>query len=95
VASLQDFQHCVTGANEDTGELVLGIYQGGRHVRKLSLVKHNYPDHVVKAAEVGSCSRDVNVLSGYNFIDALCPARSWVPTVVLLRVQVIHDLTPF
>jgi hypothetical protein len=69
VALTQHLQHCVTGASEDTGQLALGIYQGGRHVRKLSLVKHNYPDHVVKAAEVGSwqtgysCSYGMNVLS--------------------------------
>jgi hypothetical protein len=100
VALLQHLPHCVTGVSEGTEQLALGIYQGGRHVRKLSLVKHNYPDHVVKAAEVGSwqsscsCSCGANVLCGYNFIDALCPARLWVSTVVLLRAQVIHDLTP-
>jgi hypothetical protein len=100
VASLQHLPHCVTGVSEDTGQLALGIYQGGRNVRKLSLVKHNYPDHVVKAAEVGSwqtscsCPHGTNVLSGYNFIDALCPARLWVPSVVLLWVHVIQDLTP-
>ena len=54
VALLQHLQHCVTGASEDSGQLALGIYQGSGHVRKLSAVKHNYPDHVVKAAEVGS-----------------------------------------
>ena len=52
--SLLHLQHCFSGASEETGQLVLGIYQGSGHVRKLSSVKHNYPDHVVKAAEVGS-----------------------------------------
>jgi hypothetical protein len=69
VVLLQHLQHCVTGASEETGQLALGIHQGSGHVRKLSSVKHNYPDHVVKAAEVGSrqtgcsCSCCVNVLS--------------------------------
>jgi len=52
-ASLYHLQHCVTGASKETGQLALGICQGSGHVRKLSSVKHNYPDHVVKAAEVG------------------------------------------
>ena len=68
-ALLQPLQHFVTGASDETGQLALGIYQGSGHVRKLSSVKHNYPDHVVKAADVSfwqtgcSCLRGVNVLS--------------------------------
>jgi hypothetical protein len=96
VSSLQHLQHCVTGASEETGQLALGICQGSRHVRKLSSVKHNYPDHVVKAAEVGSW-QTVHVAWMFciccNFVDTLCSARFWVPTVVLLRSQVFHDLT--
>jgi hypothetical protein len=100
VTSLQHLPHCVTGASEDTGQLALGFCQRGGHVRKLSLVQHNYPDHVLKAAEVGSwqtgcsCARCTDVLCGYNFIDALCLAKLWVPTVVLLGVRVTHDMTP-
>jgi hypothetical protein len=67
-------QHCVTGTSKDTGQLTLGFYQDSGHVQKLSSVKHNYPDHVMKAAEVGlwqtgwSYLHGVKVLSGYNFI---------------------------
>jgi hypothetical protein len=46
------WQHCVSGFDKETEQLVVGIYEGEGHVRKLSSVKHNYPDHVVKITEV-------------------------------------------
>jgi hypothetical protein len=43
----------VTGVDEETGQLVVGFHAGGAKVNKVSTVKHNFPPHVVEAAQVG------------------------------------------
>lgn len=45
---------CITGIDEETGLLVVGFHAGGAKVNKVSTAKHNYPPHVVEAAQVGT-----------------------------------------
>jgi hypothetical protein len=56
----------VTGIDEETGQLVVGFHAGGAKVNKVSTVKHNFPPHVVEAAQVGIslCDRVVLPLWG-------------------------------
>lgn len=44
----------ITGIDEETGLLVVGFHAGGAKVNKVSTAKHNYPPHVVEAAQVGT-----------------------------------------
>jgi hypothetical protein len=45
---------CITGIEKETGRLVVGFHAGGANVTKVSAVKHNFPPHVIEAAQVGT-----------------------------------------